>query len=491
MNDSDSKTIDKCNIKCHSCNLESIKNDSCISCNIEYNYYPIFNDSGNFNSFVKCFNEIPEGYFFDDDNIVYKKCFDTCKRCNDLGDENDNKCLDCFPGYILNNTNCTKIIENNNDYLETSSITERPTQIKKCSNEYKYLIIEKNECVKKCSEDNEYKYEYNNKCYKECPDKTYLSPKTQYLCDKECPNDLPYENTNTNQCIQECSAVEFLNNDCKIRSNDMNIKDDITSKIKEDLTHGKLDDILVNLLEGDKEDIIVKDSDITYQITTTDNQNLKDYEGISVISLGECENRLREANGIDENEPIIILKLDINKEGLSIPIVQYEAYNSKTKKQLDLSVCNDTKINIFLPVTIDENEIYKYNSSNEYYNDICYTFTTENGTDITLSDRQSEYNDNNLSLCEADCELSEYNSTTKKINCECNVKESSEKPSEVILDKKSLLNNFIDISNSTNIKIIKCYKVVFTKDGLIKNSGSYIILTTILITILCLIMLRF
>ena len=271
----------------------------------------------------------------------------------------------------------------------------------------------------------------------------------------------------------------------------MNIKDDITSKIKEDLTHGKLNDILVNLLEGDKEDLIVKDSDITYQITTTDNQNLKDYEGISVISLGECENRLREANGIYENEPIIILKLDINKEGLSIPIVQYEAYNSKTKKQLDLSVCNDTKINIFLPVTIDENEIYKYNSSNEYYNDICYTFTTENGTDITLSDRQSEYNNNNLSLCEADCELSEYDSETKKINCECQVKESSEKPSEVILDKKSLLNNFIDISNSTNIKIIKCYKVVFTKNGLIKNSGSYILLTTILITILCLIMLRF
>ena len=80
MNDSDARTIDKCNIKCHSCNLESIKNDSCISCNIEYNYYPIVNDNENINSFVKCFNEIPEGYYLDSNNKTYKKCFDTCKR---------------------------------------------------------------------------------------------------------------------------------------------------------------------------------------------------------------------------------------------------------------------------------------------------------------------------------------------------------------------------------------------------------------------------
>ena len=390
----------------------------------------------------------------------------------------------------LETSSITEIPTQNNSYLETSSVTEKPYQNKKCSNEYKYLIIEKNECVKKCSEDNEYKYEYNNKCYKECPEKAYISPKNEFLCEKTCPDDSPYENTNTNECIKECNSIDFLSSECKVSSNDMNIKDDIISKIKEDLTKGNLDGILENLLDGDKEDLIIKDSDITYQITTTDNQNLKDYEDISVIYIGECEERLRKANNISENDPIIILKFDINKEGLSIPIVQYEAYDSKTKKQLDLSVCNDTKINIVLPVSINESEIYKYNSSNEYYNDICYTYTTENGTDIVLSDRKSEYNANNLSLCEVDCELSGYDSETKKVKCECSVKKSSEKPSE-ILDKKNLLNSFTDLAYSTNIKIIKCYKVVFTKDGLIKNSGSYIILTIILITIVCLIMLLF
>ena len=504
LNDSYARTIDKCNIECSKCSLESINNNYCISCNIESNYYHIFNDSGNPYSFVKCFNEIPEGYFLDNNNKYYKKCFEKCKSCNELGDDNNNKCSECFPGFILNNSNCYEVIaektaENinnldtssiieNHDHFETTLITEIPTQ-KRCTNEYKYQIVEKNECVKKCSEDSEYKYEYNNKCYKECPENTYLSSKTPYLCDKNCANDLPYENTNTNECIQECSAIEFLNSECTVRSNDMSIKDDIATKIKEDLTSGNLDEILNNLLEGDKEDLIIKDSDITYQITTTDNQNLKDYEDISVINLGDCEKRLRDAYDIDEDTPIIILKLDINKEGLSIPIVQYEAYDSETKQYLNLSVCNDTKISIILPASIDENEMYKYNSSNEYYNDICCTHTTESGTDIPISVRKSEFNNNNLSLCEVDCELNGYDSETKKVSCECNVKESSEKPSEIILNKKNLLNGFKDITSSINIKIIKCYKVVFTKDGLIKNSGSYIILIIILITILCLIML--
>ena len=33
----------------------------------------------------------------------------------------------------------------------------------------------------------------------------------------------------------------------------------------------------------------------------------------------------------------------------------------------------------------------KLNSSRGYYNDICYTTTTEHGTDITLKDRRKEY----------------------------------------------------------------------------------------------------
>ena len=50
----------------------------------------------------------------------------------------------------------------------------------------------------------------------------------------------------------------------------------------------------------------------------------------------------------------------------------------------------------------------KYNSSSDYYTDICSTTTSESGTDITLNDRKNDFIDNNLTLCEEDCDLEDY-----------------------------------------------------------------------------------
>ena len=40
-----------------------------------------------------------------------------------------------------------------------------------------------------------------------------------------------------------------------------------------------------------------------------------------------------------------------------------------------------------MPISLDPNELYKYDPKNEYYNDLCTPATTENGTDITIKDR--------------------------------------------------------------------------------------------------------
>ena len=65
------------------------------------------------------------------------------------------------------------------------------------------------------------------------------------------------------------------------------------------------------------------------------------------------------------------------------------------------------------------------NSSSDYYNDICYTYTSENGTDVTLSDRKKNFIDNNLTVCEEDCEFSDYDTDIGKAICSCNVKTNS------------------------------------------------------------------
>ena len=94
------------------------------------------------------------------------------------------------------------------------------------------------------------------------------------------------------------------------------------------------------------------------------------------------------------------MKIDYFKEGSLIPIIGYEVFNSVTKENLHLSYCNDTYINLNLPISIDENIIFKYDPKSEYYNDICNSYTTKSNTDILLNDRHNEYNNNNMTICE-------------------------------------------------------------------------------------------
>ena len=71
LNNSYLKTIDKCDIKCNNCTSESLKENLCISCNINESYYPKFNDSSNKDKFINCYNQPPEGYYLDINNRMY------------------------------------------------------------------------------------------------------------------------------------------------------------------------------------------------------------------------------------------------------------------------------------------------------------------------------------------------------------------------------------------------------------------------------------
>ena len=130
--------------------------------------------------------------------------------------------------------------------------------------------------------------------------------------------------------------------------------------------------------------------------------------------------------------------------------------------------------------------MFKYNISHEYYNDICYRYTNQFGTDIILSDRINEYINNNMSLCESNCEYKGYDFEIQKAKCECVIKIKMLLISDIVIDKNKLLKA-IDIKNSLNWNIMKCYKVVFSKSGLDNNVGSYIMLSILFITMICLI----
>ena len=479
--DSSNNNVCKCNydIKCESCSTESIKYNLCITCN--NNYYPKYNDSSNKLGFINCYDKL-DGYFLD--NNIYMPCYSTCKKCNISGYENNNNCIECIENYIFINNNediinCYKKCDHY--YYFDSFNNYHCTEDDKCPNEYQKLIKEENKCIQNCNMDNYYKYENNNSCYANCPNGTNISSENPFLC--EIIDLSIYVNNKT----EEFKIDKFFNGEY-IENNKTFSEDIIILNIRKEILNGNINLELLNQSNGEDKDLLIKEKNILYHITTSDNQNNNIYENVSSIKLGRCENQLKTIYNISNSTPLLIFIIETSQEGFFIPIIEYEVYDSKQNKILNLNYCNNNEINLSIPVAINENNIFKHNSSSEYYNDECNTYTTDSGTDIILKDRRKEYIDNNMSLCESNCKYNGYNTTIKKVDCQCKFKNELTLFSKIKIDQDRLLNNFLDLRTSANLVILKCYNILFSKEGLKNNIGSYIIISIILIHIISLIL---
>ena len=410
-----------------------------------------------------------------------------------------------------------------------------------CFIQSKKYIFEKKKCYINCYDDNDYKYEYNNKCYISCPNGTKISSFGNHLCeveveysniiststnivpilessniiknsdietnnviDIETESDIKHniytsyysdnyahiDDTTTYSLNSVYQDMNYFRNLCHI-NDDSITKDDIIRKIRSEFNNGYLDSLINIFIKGRKEDLLANENDIIYQISSTYNQKNNKYTNISTIDLGKCEVKLRSYYNISNNTILLIFKVEIKEEGLLIPIIEYEIYNLETKEKLDWKICENIKIYAYIPVSIDENNLFKYNLTSEYYNDICFPYTTIDKTDIILKDRRDECIQKNLSLCEKDCEYQGYDFNTKNVLCECFIKIKFPLISEISINKDKLFNQFFDLKKTINISILKCYKVLFSKKGLIHNYGSYIILSIILIMIILVFIFRF
>ena len=331
-----------------------------------------------------------------------------------------------------------------------------------------YKTIKKEDiCMDYCNNDTKYRYdsEYNNICYEICDNGTHNSSINEYLC-------------------KDCNIIQLFNGLCDLGIDNPG-KDYIEKLIRNGIINGNSDILISQLFNGERDNIIKEYSNVKYEIVDT-NYNYNDDKDISVIKLGECENKLKNKYNINKNESLIIFKIDIYIEGFLIPLVEYEIYDSKNKTLLDLDVCQD--INILYPCIIDENEEYKYNSLSDFYNDICFPYTTRKGTDIILSDRRDIFISNNMSLCENNCIYNGYNSNIKKSVCQCDIKLELPLINEVEINKDKLLNNFVDIDETTNLGVMRCYRLLFTKEGIYKNIGHYVLVFIIIMFLLFMIL---
>ena len=75
---------------------------------------------------------------------------------------------------------------------------------------------------------------------------------------------------------------------------------------------------------------------------------------MSIIDLGECENLLKKENNINEDDNLIILKFEKKTNIASDKNVQYEIYDPITLKKLDLFICVNTSIHLYIPLTLSD-----------------------------------------------------------------------------------------------------------------------------------------
>ena len=198
------------------------------------------------------------------------------------------------------------------------------------------------------------------------------------------------------------------------------------------------------------------------------------------INFNECEKILRNTLNISSSRIITFLQMEINNKDKSlVNQVEYQVYDNN-KNLLDLSLCKDLDIEITYAMKdksldiksiseLNNKGIDVFNINDSFFNDICHPYSDSNN-DIVLEDRIKDIYQN-YSLCYDDCSYNGFDLMNKTISCDCKVK------TNMSLNESSItLKRFDEIKIESNFGLIKCYKLVFSFDGKIKNIGFWIFL---------------
>ena len=233
---------------------------------------------------------------------------------------------------ILNNLKSFSILNNN-----CSDI---------CFTESKKIIFDKKKCILNCSENNIYKYEYNNFCYNSSPienqnpnNNNLYETQSEFISDNEnnsnqpnktesiIINDSSYEAYKTqsderfNTTIIEnnieintysypsqnytAHSTTFINNKTQNINNYTNIIYNSEIFNFDSLYKNgnySINSLLYNVIGNINEDLIIKENNNLYHITSSNRQNNKTFINISNIILGKCEKILKKFYNISENE---------------------------------------------------------------------------------------------------------------------------------------------------------------------------------------------
>ena len=313
---------------------------------------------------------------------------------------------------------------------------------------------------------------------------------------KETPTTIPKipttillnaEKTELNQ-ISVCNYQVILNENCDFQNK---TNTEIYEIIKNEL---------ISSFPSNGVSIVIKGIDnYVFQITnninelSTLNGSLINEYNLSMIDLAKCEDALKEANNIDDDTPLNILKYE-KITNLSIEKnVQYEVYAPNSSEKLDLSICKDTPVDVYIPIILSSETKTKYENlksqgydlfdkNSDFYTDICTPYKSPDGTDVALSTRNSEFYNNTETSCQQNCRYDDYVSDTSYLKCVCSVVEEDidlKEPEK--FTGMTFISSFYDVLKNSNYKIVTCYKLVFRLINFKINFGCIVTLVLFLL----------
>ena len=220
---------------------------------------------------------------------------------------------------------------------------------------------------------------------------------------------------------------------------------------------------------------------------------------------------------LDKNKGILIIVQNYNENNSNnisdnYFIIRHNSPNTKinyiNSNDYDFSFCNNEPIlfdeeihintlrynyNDTTPIDIQQIMYGKkygvdlFNPNSEFFNDICFKFTSEKGFDVPLESRVEDYYQN-ITFCD-DRKNSHYISSnyssikaTFTFRCAFGYYKNEGDKSSYLDTIDSELKSLVSVSN---LKVIKCYKQFLNLRDIIRNYGGMICIVVLIIHIIC------
>ena len=423
----------------------NVLNETKIFCDKKYDEFAIKSKEGKLIACgegqfydVENMNEITQlnlgkNYYFDKTKNYYIKCHEKCKTCSRKFNDTHMNCDICIENYFIRNDNCLAI----------------------------------SEC--------EYNYYYDKDLSLICINRA-----------EHCPDFKPFENSTTKECIQNCNINEY-NKECAPTNNIIAINDTIKN-ILNNIQYINLEEkLFIN-----KTKYIIFGNNVTFIFSTSEIEKKELYNNYntSSIILGESEKYIEQFYLINEVLPIPILKIEILNNHSNDMELYYELFNPLNFSQkLDLNLIQENYIEIRKPQYLKQYKIdlilktrelgYNiFDLNDPFYNDICSAFSYNN-TDFSLSERKNIIDLSDENLCPNDCNYSSFDIKTLRTICLCKIgfdennKTSDLKNNDIQNENYKELVNLVKrnvgVSKSSNIRVVKCFSMIFRKNLFIEN----------------------